>query len=131
MTLKYFLDNDVKNKSRVHQLDFIGAFLQGKVNNRLFVKLYSRYAEYFPSYSSYFVRYLILLKSMYEMTNYGKLFADKLIDWLINEAGVKKSQSQLSIYYKYAPDETKKTVLSYVDDCVYCYTSESIGKYFV
>ena len=33
----------------------------------------------------------------------------------------------MSIYYKYAPDGT----LFYVDDCVYWYTSEAIGKWFV
>ena len=37
----------------------------------------------------------------------------------------------MSIYYKYAPDGTKIVVLSYVDDCVYWYTSESLLKCFV
>ena len=37
--LEYFLVDTTKNKSRVHQLDFIGVFLQAKVNNRVFVKL--------------------------------------------------------------------------------------------
>ena len=35
------------------------------------------------------------------------------------------------IYYKYAPDGTKIVVLSYVDDCVYWYTPEAIGKWFL
>ena len=34
----------------------------------------------------------------------------------------------MSVYFKYAPDETKNVVLSYVDDCVYWYTSEAIKK---
>ena len=46
--LKYTLSDDVKHKSRVHQLDFIGAFSQAKVRNRLFVNLDSRYADYPP-----------------------------------------------------------------------------------
>ena len=37
----------------------------------------------------------------------------------------------MSIYYKYAPDGSKIVVLSYVDDCVYWYTNEDIGKRFV
>ena len=37
----------------------------------------------------------------------------------------------MSIYYKYAPDGTIVVVLSYVDDCVYWYTSEYLGKQFV
>ena len=40
--------------------------------------------------------------SMYDMTNYGKLFSDELIEWLL-EAGFIESQCQMSIYYKYAP----------------------------
>ena len=36
MTLNFFLSDAAKHKARVHQLDFIGAFLQAKVNNRVF-----------------------------------------------------------------------------------------------
>ena len=76
--LKYFLADATKHKARVHQLYFIGAFLQAKVKNRVFVKLDIRYTDYFPEYAKYFGRALRLLKSMYSMTNYGKLFADEL-----------------------------------------------------
>ena len=44
-TLKYFLAYETKHKEIVHQLDFIGAFLQAKVKNRVFVKLNSRYTD--------------------------------------------------------------------------------------
>ena len=37
----------------------------------------------------------------------------------------------MSIYYMYAPYGSKIVVLSYVDDCVYWYTYEAIGKWFV
>ena len=55
-TLKYFLAYVAKHKAKVHQLDFIGAFLQKKVKNRVSVKLDSRYADYFPEYSNDFGR---------------------------------------------------------------------------
>ena len=121
-TLKYFLADAEKHKARVHQLDFIGAFLQANVKNRVFVKLDMKYAAYFPEYSQYFGRALNFLKSMYGMTNPGKLFAGDLTEWLIEE-GFMQSQCQMSIYYKYAPDGSKIVVLSYVDDCVYWYTN--------
>ena len=76
-TLKYFLVDAVKHKARVHQLDFIGAFLQANVKNSVFVKLDIRYTEYFTEYAKYFGRALRLLKSMYGMTNSGKLFDDE------------------------------------------------------
>ena len=47
-TLKYFLADAAKHKARVHQLDFIEAFLQANVKNRMFVKLDMRYAAYLP-----------------------------------------------------------------------------------
>ena len=97
-TLKYFLEDAAKHKARVHQLDFIGSFLQAKVKNRVFVKLDIRYADYFPEYAQYFGRVLKLLKSMYGMKNSGKLFADELTEWLIEE-GFIQSQCQMSIYY--------------------------------
>ena len=130
ITLKYFLADTAKHKARVHQLDFIGAFLQAKVKNRVFVKLDMRYADCFPEYAQYFGRALKLLKSMYGMTKSGKLFADELNEWLIEE-GFIQSQCKMSIYYKYVPDGSNIVVLSYVDDCVYWYTNEDIGKWFV
>ena len=129
-TLKYLLADAAKHRARVHQLDFIGAFLQAKAKNRVFVILNMRYAAYFPEYTQYFGRALKLLKYMYGMTNSGKLFDDELTEGLIEE-GFVKSQFQISIYYKYAPDGSKIVVLSYVDDCVYWYTNEDLGKWFV
>ena len=64
------------------------------------------------------------------MTNSGKLFSDELTEWLL-ETGFIQSQCHMSIYYKYAPDGSKIDVLSYVDECVYWYTNEDIGKWFV
>ena len=75
-TLKFFLADVTKHKPTVHQIYSVGEFLQEKINNKVSVKLESRYSDYFPEHSNYFVRALILLKSMYCMTNYGKLFDD-------------------------------------------------------
>ena len=61
---------------------------------------------------------------MYRMTDYGKRFVDELENFLIEEARLKQSQCQMSIYYKYATDGSELVVLYYVDDCVYWYTSE-------
>ena len=78
MTLKYFLADADKHKAIVHQLDFVGSFFQEKVKNRVFMKLESRYVDYFPEYSNYCGRALILLNSMYGMNNSWNLFADDL-----------------------------------------------------
>ena len=49
---KYFLVDSVKPKARVHQLDFIVKLLLAKVKNRVFMKLDSKYAYYFPEDSN-------------------------------------------------------------------------------
>ena len=61
---------------------------------------------------------------MYGITNSRKLFADELTEFLL-KAGFIKSQCQMSIYYKYAPDGSKIVVLYYVYDCVYWYKKRS------
>ena len=43
--LKYFLEDATKHTEKVHQLYYIGAFLEVKVNNRVFVKLDIRYTD--------------------------------------------------------------------------------------
>ena len=128
--LKYFLADATKNMAKVHQLYFIGAFLQAKVRNIVFVKLDSIYTDYFPEYAKYFGRSLRLLKSMYGMNKSGKLFADELTEWLL-KADFIQYQCRMYIYYKYALDGSKIVVISYVDDCVSWYTSEALGKWFV
>ena len=50
---------------------------------------------------------MTLLKSMYGMTKYGKLFSDELTEWLF-DSGLIQYQYHMSIYYKYAPDGTNQ-----------------------
>ena len=90
------------------------------------MKLDSRYGEYFPEYANYVGIPLRLNKSMYGITNSGKLFADEITNLMIDEAGINQSKFQMYVYYKYAPDGSKLVVLSYVDECVYWYTSEEL-----
>ena len=52
---------------------------------------------------------------MYGMIKSEILFDDDFIEWFI-EAGFKKYQCQISIYYKYATYGTHIHVLCYVDD---------------
>ena len=40
--LNYFLADDAKNKSVVHQLDFIETFIQANVKHRVFMNLDNR-----------------------------------------------------------------------------------------
>ena len=64
------------------------------------------------------------------MTKSGKFFSNELTEWLL-ESGFIQSQCHMYINYKYAPDGSKIVDLSYVDEFVYWYTNEDIGKWFV
>ena len=68
---------------------------------------------------------------MYGMTNHINQFFDENTNCIINEAFLKYSQCQMYIYQKYSPDGSKLVVLSYVGECVYWYTYEELGKWFV
>ena len=80
----------------MHHLYFIGAFFQAKVKNMVFLKLDSRYVDYFPEYSNVFGRALILLKYMYVMNNSVKLFSGGSTAWLL-DAGFIQYQCHMSI----------------------------------
>ena len=90
-TLKYFLADYSNQKARVHQLDLTRTFLQVNVKHIVFVKLDSRYGDYFLEYFKYFGIPLRPKKSMCGMNNYGKLFSDYLTNCLIYVAGFKQS----------------------------------------
>ena len=59
-------------------MDSFESFLQANTKHNVFVKLDSRYGDYFPEYYNYFGRPLRLKKSMYGMNDSGKLFADDI-----------------------------------------------------
>ena len=63
---------------------------------------------------------------MYGMNNSGKLFADELSQ--LYEAGLNHYKWKMPVYYSYEPDDSKLVVSIYVDDCVYRYTYEGLGK---
>ena len=104
--------------------------MQTKLKNIVFVNLDIRYTYYFPEYAKYFEIALRILKFMYGMTSSGKLFANQLTEGLL-KAGFIKSKCHMSIYYKYAPDGSRIVVSSFLDECVYWYTNEASGKWFL
>ena len=67
------------------------------------MKFVSRYAYFFQNNQNIFGKSLILLKSVYGMTNSWRLFTDELTKWQF-EAGFVQYQFLISFYYKYAQD---------------------------
>jgi hypothetical protein len=71
-SLKMFLADAARNRCRIHQLDFVGAFLQANVRGRIFVSLPNIYRDIWPEFKVNCGRPLRLVKSMYGMTYSGK-----------------------------------------------------------
>ena len=68
LTMKLFFANAAKLGRKVRQLDYIGAYLQAKCKNRIFVHLPYDYAKHFPEYNKYFTRPLLLNRTIYGLT---------------------------------------------------------------
>ena len=65
------------------------------------------------------------------MNNSRKLFADEITNWLIYVEGFKNHNDKYPYTTSFLPDESNLMVLSYLDDCVFWYTSEELGKWFI
>ena len=72
---------------RQEYTNWTSLFIQANVRLIVFVNFDSRYGEYLQEYANYFGGPLILKNLMYGMTNTRDLFADELINWLIDESG--------------------------------------------
>ncbi len=67
-SLKMFLADAARSRFKVHQLDFVGAFLLANVRGRIFVTLTKVYGNIWPEFKEYCGRPLRLVKVMYGMT---------------------------------------------------------------
>jgi len=113
-----FLAHAARLKVRVCQLDFIGAFLQAKVQSHIFVILPSFYGSVFPEFQQYCGTPLCLLKAMYGMTLSGKFWNQDLLEFLVS-MGFMQSTVLRCLFYKKYFDGSVILILNYVDDMLY------------
>jgi hypothetical protein len=127
--LKMFLAHASRIKSRVRQLDFVGAFLQSKTRSRVFVSIPAIYGVLFPEYKEYCDCPVRLAKSMYGMTLSGKYWFLDLQEYLI-ELGFQPSSTIPSLFIKTDADGDKIYILDYVDDMLYYGNNDTQIKEF-
>ena len=77
LTMKLFFANAAKLGQKVRQLDYVGAFLQAKCKNRIFIRLPIEYAKHYPEYAKYFGKPLLLKKTIYGLTVSAKWWSDE------------------------------------------------------
>jgi len=127
--LKMFLAHASRIKTRVKQLDFVGAFLQAKTRNRVFVIIPPIYGILFPEYKEFCGTPDRLAKSMYGMTLSGKYWFLDLQDYLI-ELGFYTSTTFPCLFLKKDKEHNKLYVLNYVDDMLYYGNNETTVNEF-
>ena len=113
--MKLFFAHAAKLGQKVRQLDYVGAFLQARCKNRVFVSLPSEYAKHFPKFEAYFNRPLLLKKTIYGLTVSAKWWADELTEWLI-EVGFQRSSADPSLYCRHDSDGNWIKLIIYVND---------------
>ena len=128
-SLKMFLADAARNRCRVHQLDFVGAFLQANVRGRIFVTLPKVYGDIWPEFKEHCGRPLRLVKSMYGMTYSGKYWYLDLKEWLIEE-GFTRSRASPCFFCKVFPDGSYVKLIVYVDDKLFYGNNEATLQEF-
>ena len=77
-----FVAEAVKFCRPINQLDFIGAFCQGLVKDRIFLQLPQEYAYLLPEYKEYFDSSQLLVRSIYGLNVAAKVWNQDLTEWL-------------------------------------------------
>ena len=128
-TFKIFVTRAVRANRAIKQLDFVGAFCQGTMKSRLFLRLPAEYKSLFPGYEEYFDNPVLLGKSIYGIDVAHKVFADDLHDWLVTNEDMTFLNSEVDPSLYIFRDESKGEYLfliCYVDDCLYFGSSDEV-----
>ena len=130
-TLKMFVSEAARYNRPINLLDFIGAFCQAILKERLFLQLPSEYASLLPEYAEYFNQPLLLKKSIYSLNITAKVWNEDLTTWLITNDIIPFHQSEVDpSLYIYRRGEELIFLIIYVDNCLYFGSSNELESKF-
>ena len=130
-TFKIFVTRAVRANRAIKQLDFVGAFCQGTMKSRLFLRLPQEYKMLFPEYEEYFSHPVLLGKSIYGIDVAHKVFSDDLHEWLVTNEDMRFWNSEVDpSLYIYRNEEKNEYLflICYVDDCLYFGSSDDVEE---
>ena len=128
--LRMFLAAAVHYRSRVWQLDYVGAFLQANPIDRKFTSLPREWRNLFPEWKEWFGVPLLLTKTLYGDVVANLAWDETQNQWLTSEdIGFRRLVTEGSIYIKQEGDDIL-VLLNAVDDQLYFSTSERLRKWF-
>ena len=129
--VKIFLADAARDGNRIFQIDFVAAFLQARVDRRIFVKMPASWGKVLPKFSPYFGRPLLLKRALYGLTSAGRLFSQDLYEWLIYEYHFRMSDvdTALLVYRDQRSGHYIK-LIQYCDDLLYQSSSMALKADF-
>ena len=126
-----FVCQAVTRNKIVKQLDFIGAFCQAKMTQRLFIHLPSEYAEQVPEYAEYFKKPQLLSKSIYGTKIASLAWFQDFSTWLENNKKMQFIRSEIDpCLFIHRNKNEYLFLIIYIDDCCYFGSNTSIEKLF-
>ena len=126
--LKLFLCMAARRRRRVYQGDYVGAYLQAKMDRKVYVKLPIELAEYFPELAEWFGVPLLLENSCYGINSAGRLWAEELFSWYL-EYGFVQSEVEPSLFL-YNKGDDWIVLLCYCDDTAYFTSTDKVRDDF-
>ncbi len=124
-----FLADEARNRHRVFQLDFVGAFLQANVRGRIFVTLPKVYGDMWPEFKDNCGRPLRLVKNIHGRTYSGKYWYLDLKDWLHEEVFTQLRASPC-FFCKVFSDGSNVKLIVYVDGKLFFGNNEATLQEF-
>jgi hypothetical protein len=126
--LRIFLAIAARQKCRIFQLDFVGAFLQSFAVDRTVTMLPKEWAVLFPDLAEWFGIPLLCRKSLYGGQYCNKSWDDHLSSWLANY-GLIRLESEGSIFMLWEGDKFL-CLLNAVDDQLYFSNCDDMRRKF-
>jgi Reverse transcriptase (RNA-dependent DNA polymerase) len=127
-TLKVFLAEAARRQRHVYQADYVGAYLQAKMDHVIYVTLPAALAEVFPDLAEWFGVPLLLEKAAYGIHAAGRLWAEEQFSWYIEYEFTQSTVDPSLFYFNKGKDWI--VLLSYCDDTAYFASSDEVRKRF-
>ena len=114
LALKIFLADSAHRGTFPRQVDFVLAYLQAKMRERVFVKFLEHWKQFLPEHVHKWIgRPLLLLKALYGCNYSGKFLYQDQAEFLEEEGFTAVMPGH---WMKHFPDGTAITFLHYTDD---------------
>jgi hypothetical protein len=117
-TIRFIINYALISGMEIHQMDVTAAFLNGELEEEIYMKLPEGFAEQHQDPSMFNGRVAKLRRALYGLKQSMRCWNTKLTNYL-KERGYVQSQADASLFIKHGRDsEILSIIAAYVDDCI-------------